>query len=380
MQQQAEVLCFSLEKGNMVPQIKHNPWSLKCHQQHLQRMKENAKHRNQYSILLLLGMQSRGPDWPDLTVLISACILHVLLSLLSLTPFHRIYPFGEPDVALHSPMCLRLEDGNSPTWRWCIRGEESQSNSQMSTEHISIHWGATLWHAGRVRIMQHSYSALMFLDTDSFLFLIFLTCRSTSQTWASWYSWISTMAVSWLLRASKRLSTSSSTMGVACAVSCCHQCCGDSEKCRLPWRPASPIASTPAPCSSYTMAIPPGIPVDPDTVVGKTGMRMSHPMKRKKKMRGKRRGPLAALVPPQLVAQERAAAPMWMCAWSTLLTPRADTMERTAWCMKVRTVVSSLASRTWSPSSPSWRITALTEAAPESVWSKFEAWQELAEL
>lgn len=51
VQQQAEVLYFSLEKGNVVPQIKHNPWSLKCHQQQLQRMKENAKHRNQYSIL-----------------------------------------------------------------------------------------------------------------------------------------------------------------------------------------------------------------------------------------------------------------------------------------------------------------------------------------
>lgn len=50
-QKQAEVLYLSLEKGNVVPQIKHNPWSLKCHQQHLQRMKENAKHRNQYSIL-----------------------------------------------------------------------------------------------------------------------------------------------------------------------------------------------------------------------------------------------------------------------------------------------------------------------------------------
>ena len=50
--QLAEVLYFSLEIGNVVPQIKHNPWSLKCHQQHLQRMKENAKHRNQYSILL----------------------------------------------------------------------------------------------------------------------------------------------------------------------------------------------------------------------------------------------------------------------------------------------------------------------------------------
>ncbi|KAG9332541.1 hypothetical protein JZ751_014639 [Albula glossodonta] len=43
--QQAEVLYYSLEKGNMVPQIKHNPWSLKCHQQHLQRMKENSKHQ-----------------------------------------------------------------------------------------------------------------------------------------------------------------------------------------------------------------------------------------------------------------------------------------------------------------------------------------------
>lgn len=49
--QQPEVLYFSMDKGNVVPQIKHNPWSLKCHQQHLQRMKENAKHRNQYSIL-----------------------------------------------------------------------------------------------------------------------------------------------------------------------------------------------------------------------------------------------------------------------------------------------------------------------------------------
>ena len=53
--QQAEVLYYRLERShsNAVPQLKHNPWSLKCHQQHLQRMKENAKHRNQYSILLL---------------------------------------------------------------------------------------------------------------------------------------------------------------------------------------------------------------------------------------------------------------------------------------------------------------------------------------
>lgn len=52
---QAEVLYYRLERSqsNAVPQLKHNPWSLKCHQQHLQRMKENAKHRNQYSIPLL---------------------------------------------------------------------------------------------------------------------------------------------------------------------------------------------------------------------------------------------------------------------------------------------------------------------------------------
>ncbi|XP_037346817.2 inositol hexakisphosphate kinase 2-like [Pungitius pungitius] len=59
MQQQAEVLYFSLEKGNVVPQIKHNPWSLKCHQQHLQRMKENAKHRNQYKFILLENLTWR---------------------------------------------------------------------------------------------------------------------------------------------------------------------------------------------------------------------------------------------------------------------------------------------------------------------------------
>lgn len=52
---QAEVLYYRLEcsHSNPVPQLKHNPWSLKCQQQHLQKMKENAKHRNQYSILSL---------------------------------------------------------------------------------------------------------------------------------------------------------------------------------------------------------------------------------------------------------------------------------------------------------------------------------------
>uniref|UniRef100_A0A3Q2QEU9 Kinase n=1 Tax=Fundulus heteroclitus TaxID=8078 RepID=A0A3Q2QEU9_FUNHE len=58
-QQQAEVLYFNLEKGNVVPQIKHNPWSLKCHQQQLQRMKENAKHRNQYKFILLENLTWR---------------------------------------------------------------------------------------------------------------------------------------------------------------------------------------------------------------------------------------------------------------------------------------------------------------------------------
>ncbi|XP_055725336.1 inositol hexakisphosphate kinase 2-like isoform X1 [Salvelinus fontinalis] len=54
-QQQAEVLCYSLDQK----QIKHNPWSLKCHQQHLQRMKENSKHRNQYKFILLENLTWR---------------------------------------------------------------------------------------------------------------------------------------------------------------------------------------------------------------------------------------------------------------------------------------------------------------------------------
>lgn len=58
-QTQAEVLYYSLEKGNVVSQIKHNPWSLKCHQQHLQRMKDNSKHRNQYKFILLENLTWR---------------------------------------------------------------------------------------------------------------------------------------------------------------------------------------------------------------------------------------------------------------------------------------------------------------------------------
>ncbi|XP_066520847.1 inositol hexakisphosphate kinase 2a [Hoplias malabaricus] len=58
--QHAEVLYSSLERSNAAgPQFKHNPWSLKCHQQHLQRMKENAKHRNQYKFILLENLTWR---------------------------------------------------------------------------------------------------------------------------------------------------------------------------------------------------------------------------------------------------------------------------------------------------------------------------------
>ena len=55
---QTEVLYYRLElsHSNAVPQLKHNPWSFKCQQQHLQKMKENAKHRNQYSILSLIRL------------------------------------------------------------------------------------------------------------------------------------------------------------------------------------------------------------------------------------------------------------------------------------------------------------------------------------
>lgn len=59
--QQAEVLHYRLEnsRSNTAPQLKHNPWSLKCHQQHLQRMKENAMHRNQYRFILLENLTWR---------------------------------------------------------------------------------------------------------------------------------------------------------------------------------------------------------------------------------------------------------------------------------------------------------------------------------
>uniref|UniRef100_A0A2K6V0N4 Kinase n=2 Tax=Saimiri boliviensis boliviensis TaxID=39432 RepID=A0A2K6V0N4_SAIBB len=57
----SEVLYYTVEKkGNISSQLKHyNPWSMKCHQQQLQRMKENAKHRNQYKFILLENLTSR---------------------------------------------------------------------------------------------------------------------------------------------------------------------------------------------------------------------------------------------------------------------------------------------------------------------------------
>ncbi|KAM4721538.1 inositol hexakisphosphate kinase 2 isoform 1-T2 [Rhinophrynus dorsalis] len=56
----SEVLYYNVEKkGNVSSQFKHNPWSMKCHQQQLQRMKENAKHRNQYKFILLENLTCR---------------------------------------------------------------------------------------------------------------------------------------------------------------------------------------------------------------------------------------------------------------------------------------------------------------------------------
>ncbi|XP_043934521.1 inositol hexakisphosphate kinase 2 [Protopterus annectens] len=55
----SEVLRYSIEKkGNISSQSKHNPWTVKC-QQHLKRMKENAKHQNQYKFILLENLTSR---------------------------------------------------------------------------------------------------------------------------------------------------------------------------------------------------------------------------------------------------------------------------------------------------------------------------------
>lgn len=59
--QQSEVLYSRLDHSvsSTIPQPKHNPWSLKCHQQHLQRMKENNKHHTQHKFILLENLTWR---------------------------------------------------------------------------------------------------------------------------------------------------------------------------------------------------------------------------------------------------------------------------------------------------------------------------------
>lgn len=59
-------------------------------------------------------------------------------------------------------VCLRLENGNSPTWRRRIRGEESQSDSQVSAEHFGVYWSATLWHAGTAMRSERSCAVPVF--------------------------------------------------------------------------------------------------------------------------------------------------------------------------------------------------------------------------
>ncbi|CAL8340199.1 unnamed protein product [Lota lota] len=57
--QQAEVLYYRLERSKSSALTQHNPWSLKCHQKHLQTMKDNAKQSNQYRFILLENLTWR---------------------------------------------------------------------------------------------------------------------------------------------------------------------------------------------------------------------------------------------------------------------------------------------------------------------------------
>ncbi|XP_028854254.1 inositol hexakisphosphate kinase 2-like isoform X2 [Denticeps clupeoides] len=81
----AEVLYCGLERNHGAPQLKHNPWSLKCHQQHLQRMKENAKHRNQYSILTF-----PVPEWGQACRLCRGPVLQRALRKRVFSPAHVV--------------------------------------------------------------------------------------------------------------------------------------------------------------------------------------------------------------------------------------------------------------------------------------------------
>ncbi|KAJ3602588.1 hypothetical protein NHX12_030340 [Muraenolepis orangiensis] len=60
--QRGEVLYYQLENSSVAQHTsvaQHNPWSLKCHQQLLQRMKDNAKQRNQHRFILLENLTWR---------------------------------------------------------------------------------------------------------------------------------------------------------------------------------------------------------------------------------------------------------------------------------------------------------------------------------
>lgn len=88
-------------------------------------------------------------------------------------------------MALQRTMCLRLEDGNSPTWGRCNRGEESSPDSQVSTEHICLYWGAAVWHAGTVDTRHTFFALTFFLYVEMQRSCFCVTRRCTSQTQAS---------------------------------------------------------------------------------------------------------------------------------------------------------------------------------------------------
>lgn len=155
---QTEVIYYRLERShsNALPQLKHNPWSLRCQQQHLQKMKENAKHRNQYSILpprepvrvLSLGVQSYVTAEQRLCVLEDIKLCGLLHST------RRIYITGKPDVAAHDALRFGPEDGHAAAWRRRNRGEESREDPQVSAEHSVHHRSLPVGHAGRARSPQ----------------------------------------------------------------------------------------------------------------------------------------------------------------------------------------------------------------------------------
>lgn len=146
---QTEVVYYRLERShsNALPQLKHNPWSLRCQQQHLQKMKENAKHRNQYSILsqqLFIFIANSVPHCiGQLFEVIERCGL--------LDSSCRIYFTGKPDMAAYNALRFRPEDGHAAAWRRCDWGKESREDPQVSAKHRIHDWGLPVRHAGRAR-------------------------------------------------------------------------------------------------------------------------------------------------------------------------------------------------------------------------------------